>query len=164
MDPTARTSTVNFGMDHALHGRMASKYDPEHEKSIIAWIKELIGVELQPGMAEVKNQLQNGQILVKLIKRIYEGTPNLSPQAAKFNIKVNESEAPFKKMENINNFLKAIEYYGVPKTGLFQTVDLYDGRNMAQVMNSLLQLGSECQRNGFNGMTIGPAPTENYKQ
>ena len=46
-------------------------------------------------------------------------------------------------MENIDVFLKFCENYGVPKTGLFQTVDLYECRNMAQVLASVAQLGTE---------------------
>ena len=46
-------------------------------------------------------------------------------------------------MENITNFLKFCEAYGMPKTGTFQTVDLYEGRNMAQVLNCIQQLGTE---------------------
>jgi len=74
-------------------------------------------------------------------------------------IKMNQSNTPFKQMENIQVFLNAAEAYGVPKTSLFQTVDLYESRNMAQVLNTLLQLGTECQRNGFQGPVIGPRPT-----
>lgn len=40
-------------------------------------------------------------------------------------------------------FLNAAEAYGVPHASLFQTVDLYEARNMAQVLNTLLQLGTE---------------------
>lgn len=46
-------------------------------------------------------------------------------------------------MENIQIFLDAAEAYGVPKTSLFQTVDLYESRNMNQVINALMQLGTE---------------------
>jgi len=46
-------------------------------------------------------------------------------------------------MENITMFLNFCEQYGVPKTGLFQTVDLFEGRNMAQVLNCVQQLGTE---------------------
>ena len=46
-------------------------------------------------------------------------------------------------MENITNFVKFCEAYGVPKTGTFQTVDLFEGRNMAQVLNCIQQLGTE---------------------
>ena len=47
------------------------------------------------------------------------------------------------QMENITNFVKFCEAYGVPKTGTFQTVDLFEGRNMAQVLNCIQQLGTE---------------------
>ena len=47
------------------------------------------------------------------------------------------------KMENIQTFVNFCEAYGVPKTGLFQTVDLFDGRNMTQVVSCIQQLGSE---------------------
>lgn len=46
-------------------------------------------------------------------------------------------------MENIQIFLTAAEAYGVPRTSLFQTVDLFEMRNMAQVLSCLLQLGTE---------------------
>ena len=46
-------------------------------------------------------------------------------------------------MENIQIFLDAAEAYGVPKTSLFQTVDLYEARNMSQVINTIMQLGTE---------------------
>ena len=36
-------------------------------------------------------------------------------------------------MENIGNFLKGAEAYGVAMTDLFQTVDLYEAKNMILV-------------------------------
>ena len=36
-------------------------------------------------------------------------------------------------MENIGNFLKACEDYGLTKMDLFQTVDLYEAKNIPQV-------------------------------
>jgi len=49
-------------------------------------------------------------------------------------------------MENIQLFLNFCENYGVPKTGLFQTVDLFEGRNLPQVLNCIQQLGTEVSR------------------
>ena len=46
-------------------------------------------------------------------------------------------------MENIQMFLTFCENYGVTKQGLFQTVDLFEGANMPQVLNCIQQLGSE---------------------
>lgn len=36
-------------------------------------------------------------------------------------------------MENIGFFLNACEFYGCPKTDIFQTVDLYEAQNIPQV-------------------------------
>lgn len=52
-------------------------------------------------------------------------------------------------MENIQIFLDAAEAYGVPKTSLFQTVDLYEARNMSQVINTIMQLGTEVNCSEF---------------
>ena len=49
----------------------------------------------------------------------------------------------YTQMENIQLFLNFCESYGVPKTGLFQTVDLFEGRNLPQVLNCIQQLGTE---------------------
>lgn len=46
-------------------------------------------------------------------------------------------------MENIDIFLKGAKAYGVNNTSLFQTVDLYEGRNMAMVVATILQVGTE---------------------
>jgi len=53
------------------------------------------------------------------------------------------------QMENIQLFLNFCESYGVPKTGLFQTVDLFEGRNLPQVLNCIQQLGTEASMNGM---------------
>ena len=44
-------------------------------------------------------------------------------------------------MENIGNFLDGCETVGVNREDLFQTVDLYEGENMAQVVNGIYALG-----------------------
>lgn len=52
------------------------------------------------------------------------------------------------QMENIQIFLNFCEKMGMSKTSLFQTVDLYEGRNMAQFMTAIQQLGSEVSHTG----------------
>lgn len=44
----------------------------------------------------------------------------------------------FKQMELISMFLKAAENYGVTKTDMFQTVDLYEGKTSIQQNSSVL--------------------------
>ena len=55
--------------------------------------------------------------------------------------KVNTSGGQFKMMENINNFSKAIKVYGVPDIDVFQTVDLWEQKDVSQVTSTLFALG-----------------------
>jgi hypothetical protein len=149
------------GDQRAIQGKIAARYDPETEAEVIGWFKALsVNENLKPGMREVEKQLRNGQDLIKLAAAVQQGTPNCPEKAKKMRLKANTQNAPFKQMENVQTFVTFCENYGVPKSGTFQTVDLYEGRNMAQVLNCIQILGSECQRHGFQGPVIGPRPTE----
>lgn len=151
---------LDFGMDRAISGKLAAKYDTEHEASAIQWFKELIGETLTPGPAEMRKQLMDGKLLCRLAKAVLDGTADKPAACAKCNLKPSDLETPFKKMENIQKFLDACAAYGVESTFLFPTIDLYEGRNMSAVLNCILALGTEAQRHSFSGMTIGPKPSE----
>nr|KAF6380517.1 transgelin 3 [Myotis myotis] len=75
------------------------------------------------------------QVLCKLINSLYP--PGQEPIA-----KISESKMAFKQMEQISQFLKAAETYGVRTTDIFQTVDLWEGKDMAAVQRTLMALGS----------------------
>jgi len=152
------------GMDRALHSKVSAKYDSGSELEVKTWILALTGEDIGTGAMEVEKRLRNGQILIKVIQTVFANTANLPPACTGVKLKGNTSPLPFKQMENIEIFLNAASKYGVPQNSLFPTADLFDGRNMAMVISTLLQLGTECQRNGFNGPTCGPKPTEsNYR-
>ncbi len=55
--------------------------------------------------------------------------------------KIHTTGGQFKIMENMENFQKAIMRYGVPDLDVFQTVDLYEKRNIPQVVHSIMALG-----------------------
>lgn len=55
--------------------------------------------------------------------------------------KINESGGQFKMMENVNNFQKALKEYGVPDQDVFQTVDLFEKKDISQVTNTFFALG-----------------------
>lgn len=48
--------------------------------------------------------------------------------------KIQSSTMAFKQMEQISQFLKAAETYGVSKTDMFQTVDLWEGKRVLMVL------------------------------
>lgn len=155
------TRVQDYGMDVAISRKLNSRYDPDAERQVLSWIQQLIGQQLPAGRENVQRALKNGHVLVALINAVYDRTSNLPPraQALPRPIKASSLSTPFKQMENIQKFLNACEAFGVTRDCLFQTVDLYEARNMAQVMATILQLGTECQRNGFQGPTCGPKPS-----
>lgn len=76
------------------------------------------------------------QILSKLVNSLY-------PEGSKpVKVPENPPSMVFKQMEQVAQFLKAAEDYGVIKTDMFQTVDLYEGKDMAAVQRTLMALGS----------------------
>ncbi|CAH8486675.1 unnamed protein product [Schistosoma intercalatum] len=160
------TRMSDMGMDVQINRRLNSKYDAESEAEAISWLNQLTNENVPFGRENVAAALKNGQILIKLINVVFDGTASLPSAAAKMKrpFKANTMTAPFKQMENIQTFLNAAVAYGVPRASLFQTVDLYELRNMPQVLNTLLQLGTECQRNNFNGPVCGPKPTYENKR
>ena len=84
------------------------------------------------GADSMHEALKDGQYLCKLINAISPGS-----------CKPNSSKMAFKQMENIGFFLLAAENYGVTKSDLFQTVDLYEKQNMSQVLFALASLGQQ---------------------
>lgn len=155
-----------FGIDIALSRKINEKYTDELETSVLGWLAEVMEEKIPAGRQNVQAAMKDGKFLIRLINKIYANSTDLPAQAStlKMPMKVNTMSAPFKQMENIENFLKAVDAYGVPKASSFQTVDLYEGRNMAQVLLCLTRLGSECQRNSFNGPTLGPKVSAENKR
>jgi len=71
---------------------------------------------------------------------------------------------PFMQMENVNSFIQAATQLGVPTHDMFQTVDLYEEKNMNQVVLGLLALGRTCQKvQGFSGPNIGPKLSDKHE-
>jgi hypothetical protein len=60
-------------------------------------------------------------------------------------------------MENINTFLSALtEKLDVPKHDQFQTVDLYEGKNIIQVIDTIFAFSRYAVAKGFDGPLLGP--------
>ena len=60
------------------------------------------------------------------------------------------------QMENINSFLTAAKQLGVPQADMFMTVDLYEEKNMNQVLQTLVSLGRCAQKlPGYHGPLFG---------
>lgn len=101
---------------------------------------------------DIQEKLKDGVVLCKLLNA-------LTPYSIK---KFNTSKMAFKQMENIGLALAAMENYGVSKIDLFQTVDLFEGQNMALVITTIHALGRKTGGKGKRG--IGPKESQQNKR
>ncbi|XP_031553113.1 myophilin-like [Actinia tenebrosa] len=141
-----------YGMSAEAARKIAGKYSDEQEEEARVWIEAVLGEECfggETGAENVQRRLKDGKILARLAIKL----------GAKF--KVNEQSMPFKQMENISNFLSFIENtLGVAAVDLFQTADLYDNQNMAQVVSCIHAVGRKSNAKGLNVPQLGPKEAE----
>ncbi|XP_078061599.1 transgelin-3-like [Mustelus asterias] len=147
-------SGPKYGLSLQVQKKIDQKYDPELEERLVDWIllqcneRHPEGPELQrpaaPGKAAFHQWLKDGSILCHLIN-------SLNPPDRRPIKKISSSERAFTQMEQISQFLKALTDYGLTTTDLFQTVDLWEAKNLAAVQQSLMALGgiSIAKNDGF---------------
>jgi len=121
------------------------------EQDLRHWIEGMTGEKFSsPAFGKA---LKNGIILCKLANAIRPGIVQ----------KIQTSAMPFVQMENINAFLQAEKVLGVPTADLFMTVDLFEEKNIGQVIRSLATL-RRITAGGSSGASLGsgsasiPAP------
>lgn len=130
-----------------IKNKMAAKYEVEKEIEARQWMEGVVGEPLSNqthGPDGFHESLKDGAFLAKMANQLGG------------KIKVNTSKMAFKQMESIGQFLAFCETYGLVKTDLFQTVDLYEKQNMWQVVITIHALGRKAQTKGFQGPTLGP--------
>ncbi|XP_066150500.1 myophilin [Euwallacea fornicatus] len=126
-----------------------SKRNKELEGEVLDWISKVLGEPLPNG--EFENILKDGIILCNLMNK-------LAPGSVK---KIATKGTNFQLMENIQRFQAGMKAYGVPQEEIFQTADLFEKRNVAQVALSLYSLGRLTQKHPeYNGPSLGPKMAE----
>ncbi|CAF1291254.1 unnamed protein product [Rotaria magnacalcarata] len=66
----------------------------------------------------------------------------------------------FRSRENICLYQNAARVYGLGDLDLFQTVDLFEKRNIAQVTHCIFALARQAQRKSFNGPILRTSTPE----
>ncbi|CAN0379044.1 transgelin-3 [Lampetra fluviatilis] len=130
----------SYGLSREVQSKIDQKYDPELEERLVAWIAAQCGGDggnscPGTGKSSFQQWLKDGTVLSLLINSLY-------PAGSGPIKKVQPSTMAFKQMEQISQFLKAAEAYGVSTTDMFQTVDLWEGKDLASVQRTLMALGS----------------------
>ena len=134
-----------YGMDKEAAAKTAAKWSHGGEKMMSdaqSWIEAVLGVKLEGDLQEA---LKSGVVLCQLVNAIRPGCC----------AKPSSMSAPFKQMENIGNYIAASESLGVRKDDSFQTVALYENKDMLAVLRQIHQLGATAQKIGFSGPALG---------
>ncbi|KAG5881281.1 hypothetical protein JTB14_028660 [Gonioctena quinquepunctata] len=104
-----------------------SKRNKDLEAEVLTWIFGCIGEPVPSG--DFEDILRDGVVLCNLINKLAPGS----------------------------RFQAAAKAYGLPQEEIFQTADLFERRNIAQVALSLFALGRITQKHPeWTGPTLGP--------
>eukprot|EP01103_Thecamoeba_quadrilineata_P011343 TRINITY_DN2687_c0_g1_i1.p1 TRINITY_DN2687_c0_g1~~TRINITY_DN2687_c0_g1_i1.p1 ORF type:complete len:1007 (+),score=188.05 TRINITY_DN2687_c0_g1_i1:223-3021(+) len=130
-------------LDDDLATKEEFKYVPELEEKAIIWIEALLKEKFPAG--SFMASLKSGVILCKVLNAIKPGTVS----------KIYEGPIHFKQMENINSFLEGCKRIGMPENNLFITSDLYEEKNLSQVLSTIHLLGKFVSKiEDYNGPVI----------
>ncbi len=135
-----------YGLDAELAKKQKAKYDPELERKAIDWIVAVTRIS-KPLDSSFSEWLHDGVVLCQLLNNIRSGSIS----------KINSSSMPFKQMENITSFLRCCRsVFNVPEADLFETVDLYEDKDMNNVVRCIFSLGRSLHnlRPPYSGPTL----------
>ena len=136
-----------YGLDKALSERKQLKLHQQNEIFVKNWFDQVFQQQdVIPQTIAFQQALKDGVLLCDLMNCIISGS--CKPTRS--------SSMPFHHMENISQFLKAAGDLGCKKTDLFQTVELYENRDMVQVINSLYAVARHARARGLEIPALGP--------
>jgi len=140
-----------MALERQVRAKLAGKRDAGQEAEAKEWIESVLGEKING----YEDALKDGVILCRVMNKL---KPGAIP-------KINTSGGQFKLMENITNFAKAMLEYGVPKVDLFQTVDLWEKKDIATVTSSICSLGRTTYNHPeWPGPWLGPRPSQENKR
>jgi len=112
---------------------MTTSWDEVKALEVKEYIEQMTGLPFPspaPTPEDFHKSLKNGVLLCELMNAIKPGTIPV----------INTKSMPFMQMENIGNYIKACTDLGVPSAYNFMTVDLYEGKNINQVVLNVINL------------------------
>ncbi|GCC30408.1 calponin-2-like [Chiloscyllium punctatum] len=132
-----------YGFSAEVKSRIAQKYDLQKEEDLRLWIEGMTGRQIGDNF---QKGLKDGVILCELMNK-------LMPNSVK---KINRSALNWHQLENLSNFIKAMQNYGIKPHDTFEANDLFENGNMTQVQTALLALAGMAKTKGVNaGVDIG---------
>ncbi|XP_039249227.2 transgelin-3-like [Styela clava] len=142
-----------FGLTAELDDKTKAKYSEDQESEVAEWIKNRTGHEFTGrGQDDFREFLLNGSVLCALINSFQ--VPGISCEPNDTSGIELLAMRDMKEEENIGMFLTAAKNFGVRQDDLFQTSNIRDNSNMAQVLRTLLILGRLAYSRGVSGPMI----------
>jgi len=148
------------GDAYEIEKKLEERWDDEEGRGvpakIVEWVNKVLSgepgfvpcnIEGKNGMSwhVIQEFLRDGSILCQLLNKLRESAGMEKTPFKK------QAKVAFQAMNNVSNFNKGAEEYGVPKSATFQTIDVMDGRKgpMVNVLNCLNQLGFVANQRGY---------------
>ncbi|CAJ0956830.1 unnamed protein product, partial [Mesorhabditis belari] len=121
------------GLAAAVLDKQAGKFNEAEAQLLLEWCAGLAGEEMDTNGRKDNflERLKDGQVLCKVINGMKPGTIK----------KIMKPISNFNCLENINQFCTAARKIGVKDEATFQSVDLFDGRDLFSVCVTLQSLG-----------------------
>jgi len=139
-DAKVKEGPADAGSDEIaaqIAARQAAHMDPERERKARAWMEALLETKFEE--ATFQEALKTGVRLCQALNKVYPGSVR----------KINESKIAYMQIENIGNYIKACQVLGFNKSLLFETGDLYEGKNLTIVVDNVFELARMGARKGI---------------
>lgn len=151
------TSFCAMSFDRDLKAKEKAKYDDrfqEMESEATLWLTEVLGHDLPASTNssssnnELCDKLHDGTVLCELANKVIPNSIRYKPRAT----------MPFVQMENISHFLNFCSTkLAIPQHDLFQTIDLFERKNVFQVVQAIHTFSRYAvQQGGLNARFLGP--------
>ncbi|CAD5206455.1 unnamed protein product [Bursaphelenchus okinawaensis] len=126
------------GLGGAVLDKQASKFNEEEAANLLQWIKDLTKEDFDATGTRQNflALLKDGQLLCRFINAVQPGMIK----------KIMKPISNFNCMENINMFTNCVRKLGVIDEETFQSVDLFEGRDLFSVCVTLQSLGRKLEK------------------
>jgi len=107
---------------------MTTQFDEARAREARAWIEQVTSRSFSSD--DFHTALKDGVILCHLLNALKPGTV----------ARINTQRMPFMQMENIAAYIKGCQQLGIPDRENFMTIDLYEAKNLGQVVQNIISL------------------------